>query len=79
MKRRDRNDDTRYRHVNTLSAEEIRAEFVEDGIRQTPTPLPRFVIGVERMARLRGVGQEQVYTELQSETRALTGHGLPVA
>lgn len=74
-----RSDDTRHRHVNTLSAEEITAEFVEDAVRQTPTPLIRFVKGMERLARLRLCSQEQAYQDLRAEVKALTGHGLPVA
>lgn len=74
-----RSDNTRHRHVNTLSAEEITKEFVEDGVKQTPTPLPRFVMGMERLARLRGISQEAAYQEVRGEVVALTGHGLPVA
>lgn len=71
--------DTRHRHVNVLSAEEITKEFVEDGVKQTPTPLPRFIMGMERLARLRGIPQEQAYQDIRNEVIALTGHGLPVA
>lgn len=74
-----RSDDTRHCHINTLSAEEITAEFVEDAVRQTPTPLIRFVKGMERLARLRFCSQEEAYQEVRGEVVALTGHGLPVA
>lgn len=71
-------DNTRHRHINSLSAEEITAEFVEDGVKQTPTELRRFVLGIERLARLRHVSQEDAYQEIRGEVVALTGHGLPV-
>lgn len=69
---------TRDTPIGKLSAEEIIKEFVEDGVRQTPTPLPRFTQGMERAARLRLCSQEQVYQDVRAEVKALTGHGLPV-
>lgn len=64
--------------LKTMTAEQIVAELVADGVRRHPTELARLVTGVQIVARQTNRSVEDVFCDLHDQVMALTGHGLPV-
>ncbi len=60
--------------IGDMDAESILREFTQDAIRFEATPLPRFVEGMVRVARVRGLGDtEDAYQLLLDRVEQLTG------
>lgn len=60
--------------VGDMSADAIMDEFTADAAGWQATPLPRFVAGLERVARLRHLGSpEDAYQQLLDRVQETTG------
>lgn len=65
--------------VDSLDAETLMRELVEDAVAGYPTPLDRFVRAVERIALEQRRDPEEVYQRIKAEVAEMTGRiGLPM-
>lgn len=60
--------------VDHMDHKALFAELLEDVVLLTPTPLPRFMAAINKIAKSRGISAEQAFTDLKQAKLDLTGN-----